>query len=98
MRGSARWRARSRTAAESRAATASIFALEVVRAAPDQRQIEPDRAQHDSTMVDLVHLIRRHEHLPAGHSCEQTGHGRILVLSETHDQIVDPTDLAAGRV
>jgi hypothetical protein len=70
----------------------------LVRAPFERLQVEPPCAHADAAVLDLRDRVRGHEHLPTGEGGEEAGDGRVLVLAEPDDEVVDAAELGAGGI
>ncbi len=67
--------------------------------APFERlQVEPSCAHADAAVLDLRDRIGGDEHLPSGEGGEEAGDGRVLVLAQPDDEVVDAAELRACGV
>ena len=64
----------------------------LLRAALERLQVEPRARSVDAAVLDLRDRVRGDEHLTPGDRREQAGDGRVLVLAEPDDQVVDAAD------
>src|SRR5581483_11928606 len=69
---------------------------DLLRAALERLEIEARRPQPDAAVLDLLDRVGGHEHLATRDGREQSGHRRVLVLAEPHDEVVHPAELRAG--